>query len=309
MRPSRPLVYGPLVERMLEEREQLEHVSLVRTTPIFRSKLDAPPLQPAKHGTASAPGWQPSAAARYLQRVAALSSSEGARPRGVFLSNTTATVSSSGRISNITASSLSADIRQRDAAAATVRENVVLKARIADMERLLQRQYAELAELSRLRHAHPSQDGAGAERATKPAVLPEIDALLSRPDIESTEMIEEFVALVAAALHCEQVSLFFLSEDGHELFLKAANEFVPDIRVPIGQGVVGTVAQMAQLVNIKDAQSDPRFSQVRRAHHRVHCCTVKARSLVSSVCLPGPTSLPLAVPTQPHRPATSLLVV
>lgn len=247
--------YGPLLQRMLEEQEQLERVSMTRITASFVGGLDLPPLAQGRSRISNASPALPDAS--HLQRVKTLGALDGVAPRRALRGS--ASTSRLDASSAYAAMSLAAAGRQRKSVAATHRENVVLKARIADLEALAHHHAAELA---RLRDAQSTLHETAAERVSKIAVLREISKVLSDTDVDSATMIARLVEMTATALNCERVSLFLLSEDGTELYLKTANDCAPDIRVPVGAGIVGNVAQTKELVNIRDAQSDPRFFKV-----------------------------------------------
>jgi len=74
--------------------------------------------------------------------------------------------------------------------------------------------------------------------------------------IEATDNI---VAETCRILNCDRATIFTLDHITHELVLCVA-EGAADIRVPVGQGIAGTVAATGETINILDAYSDPRFS-------------------------------------------------
>lgn len=67
---------------------------------------------------------------------------------------------------------------------------------------------------------------------------------------------------VTALLGAERSTLFLLSDDGAELWSKImqGNE-LREIRLKVGEGIAGWVAQSGEVVNIPDAYEDPRFQQ------------------------------------------------
>jgi len=65
----------------------------------------------------------------------------------------------------------------------------------------------------------------------------------------------------ARVLEADRCSLFILDEHKGELWSRVAQGVTGEIRVPLGQGVVGAVAQTGQLVNLVDAYEDPRFQR------------------------------------------------
>lgn len=60
-------------------------------------------------------------------------------------------------------------------------------------------------------------------------------------------------------LECDRATVFTVDSVTQELVLSVA-EGARDIRVPIGQGIAGTVAATGETINIVDAYSDPRFN-------------------------------------------------
>jgi putative ABC transport system ATP-binding protein len=69
-----------------------------------------------------------------------------------------------------------------------------------------------------------------------------------------------FTYKLSQLLHAERSSLFLV--DGDTLLLKVASNLEDDeeIRIPIGTGIAGAVAQSGQIINIPDAYADPRFN-------------------------------------------------
>ncbi len=70
-------------------------------------------------------------------------------------------------------------------------------------------------------------------------------------------IVQESNALVQA----ERTVLFLLDQEQHEIYAKAWSS--PDdreVRLPVGRGIAGMVAFNGELINLRDAQNDPRFS-------------------------------------------------
>jgi GAF domain-containing protein len=75
------------------------------------------------------------------------------------------------------------------------------------------------------------------------------------PDEAAASVIKETCTLLQA----DRSTLFFVDADAQELILvvaKGAN----NLRFPLGTGIAGTVAQTGQLLNIRNAYDDARFS-------------------------------------------------
>lgn len=69
-----------------------------------------------------------------------------------------------------------------------------------------------------------------------------------------------FTQKLAQLLNAQRSSLFLVENDN--LLLKIAEDIDPDkeIRIPIGSGIAGAVAQSGKVINIADAYEDPRFN-------------------------------------------------
>ncbi|MES1913728.1 MAG: hypothetical protein MHM6MM_005891 [Cercozoa sp. M6MM] len=74
------------------------------------------------------------------------------------------------------------------------------------------------------------------------------------PERTAAAVVDETCAL----LQCDRATLFFVDEDAQELVLLIATG-AREIRLPMGQGVAGSVAVHGRTVNIADAYADARF--------------------------------------------------
>jgi signal transduction histidine kinase/putative methionine-R-sulfoxide reductase with GAF domain len=76
---------------------------------------------------------------------------------------------------------------------------------------------------------------------------------------------------ITVLLEADRSTLFLISDDGAELWSKImqGNE-LKEIRLRLGAGIAGTVAQTGETLNIPDAYADPRFNQEvdRRSGYR-----------------------------------------
>jgi putative ABC transport system ATP-binding protein len=70
-----------------------------------------------------------------------------------------------------------------------------------------------------------------------------------------------FTHKLAALLNAERASLFLVA--GEELVLKVADKLdeMGEIRIPLGSGIAGAVAQSGASLRIDDAYADPRFNR------------------------------------------------
>src|SRR5438132_1371221 len=59
----------------------------------------------------------------------------------------------------------------------------------------------------------------------------------------------------------ERGTLYFVDDERQEIWAKIAGGLSGEIRLPIGQGLAGSVAATGQEVVIHDAYTDPRFDQ------------------------------------------------
>jgi len=86
-----------------------------------------------------------------------------------------------------------------------------------------------------------------------------LDASRSIAQLDPFEATNNIVTETCRILDCDRATMFTLDKINQELLLWAA-EGVTNIRVPLGQGIAGTVASTGETVNITDAYADPRFS-------------------------------------------------
>src|SRR5436309_1979844 len=110
------------------------------------------------------------------------------------------------------------------------------------------------------------------EEQRKRAMVQEIGAALS-----STLDLDRLLALimdrVTHLLAADRSTLYVLSDDGNELWSKVAQAGggeLQEIRLRVGEGIAGWVAQSGEVVNIADAYADERFQQEvdRRSGYR-----------------------------------------
>jgi adenylate cyclase len=87
------------------------------------------------------------------------------------------------------------------------------------------------------------------------------------------DLIEQVVLTASKVMNADRASLFLVDLLAGELWSKVTQgECSREIRLPIGAGVAGWVAQHGELVNIQDAYADPRFNQEvdRKTGYRTH---------------------------------------
>ena len=74
----------------------------------------------------------------------------------------------------------------------------------------------------------------------------------------------------ARVVEADRTSLFILDRDRNELWSRVAQGVGQEIRLPVGQGIAGAVAQSGQTINLRDAYQDPRFNREWDARNNYH---------------------------------------
>lgn len=75
------------------------------------------------------------------------------------------------------------------------------------------------------------------------------------------EMFEKICAIICEILECERATLFIVDKNRKELWSKHATDENNIIRLQIGSGIAGTVAEQKELINLEDAYFDKRFNK------------------------------------------------
>ncbi len=65
----------------------------------------------------------------------------------------------------------------------------------------------------------------------------------------------------AKVVDADRCTLFVLDREKGELWSKVAQGAAQEIRVTLGRGIAGSVAETGQVINIQDAYADPRFNR------------------------------------------------
>jgi len=86
-----------------------------------------------------------------------------------------------------------------------------------------------------------------------------LDATTAIANLDPHQATENIIHETCQILNCERASIFTADRLTNELVLSVA-EGAKNIRVPIGQGIAGTVAATGETINIVDAYADSRFS-------------------------------------------------
>lgn len=98
------------------------------------------------------------------------------------------------------------------------------------------------------------------QQEAKIAVITEIGSALGTA-LQLDELLAVVMERVTGLMEAERSTLFLVDEEHDELWSKVTQGIVnTEIRLKIGQGIAGWVAQTGKSINIRDAYSDPRFN-------------------------------------------------
>lgn len=86
-----------------------------------------------------------------------------------------------------------------------------------------------------------------------------LDASRTIANLDPLQANDNIISETCRILNCDRSTIFTLDAESQELVLCVA-EGAKNIRVPVGQGIAGTVAATGETINIADAYADPRFS-------------------------------------------------
>jgi diguanylate cyclase (GGDEF)-like protein len=127
---------------------------------------------------------------------------------------------------------------------------------------------------SRLRRASDGKPFAGVERRRSPGAVPEVTevgevnvfhelgkALTS--SLQLDQVLRTIMEKINEVLHPDTWSLLLMDSDKQELYFQIATgagaEALKDVRIKVGQGLAGWVAQSGQAVVVPDTSKDSRF--------------------------------------------------
>ena len=81
--------------------------------------------------------------------------------------------------------------------------------------------------------------------------------------LDLPELLDIILKLTSQHTQADRGTLFLVDEDTQEIWSLIAHglEAAEEIRLPIGQGIAGTVAQTGEVVNLADAYQDDRFDK------------------------------------------------
>ena len=95
---------------------------------------------------------------------------------------------------------------------------------------------------------------------------------------------ERILSNVTQIMDADRTTLYLLDEDGEALVSTVAEgENAPQIRLGMGEGIAGSVAQNGQTVNVEDAYSDPRFQRAVDVQSGYHTTSVLCTPLTDSI--------------------------
>lgn len=107
---------------------------------------------------------------------------------------------------------------------------------------------------------------------------------LIRTEVDLDRLLAQVIDAVTEAMQADRATIYLVDWARNELFSKAAHlPEIPEIRLEIGQGIAGHVAQTGDTINLERSSGDPRFfetidHQTGYATHSLLCVPVKDRS-------------------------------
>jgi sigma-B regulation protein RsbU (phosphoserine phosphatase) len=84
---------------------------------------------------------------------------------------------------------------------------------------------------------------------------------LINSSIEPNALFASILTVARNELHVERGTLYFVDDQKKEIWTKIAGELAGEIRLPIGKGLAGKVAETGEAVILHDAYQDPRFDR------------------------------------------------
>ncbi len=91
------------------------------------------------------------------------------------------------------------------------------------------------------------------------SILDVAKAMTAERDVDA--LLNLILAEAVKVVEADRCSLFVLDRDKNELWSRIAQGESTEIRVPVGSGIAGTVAQTGEVINIPDAYADERFNR------------------------------------------------
>lgn len=130
------------------------------------------------------------------------------------------------------------------------------------------------------RVARRAPSGGGLASAHLQAVLEVSQALMREHNLP--DLLRLIASETSRVMDAERSSIYLVDPDRDELYTLVAQELeIREIRVPLGRGLSGYVAQTGETLNIADAYQDPRFDPAWDRRTGFHTRTVLCAPLLS----------------------------
>jgi HD-GYP domain-containing protein (c-di-GMP phosphodiesterase class II) len=91
------------------------------------------------------------------------------------------------------------------------------------------------------------------------SVLEVTKAMAAERDLDS--LLARILSEAAKVIEADRCSLFLLDRERQELWTKIAHGAEEEIRLPLGNGIAGTVGKTGEVINIPDAYREQRFNR------------------------------------------------
>jgi len=107
---------------------------------------------------------------------------------------------------------------------------------------------------------------------------------LIRTEIDLDNLLAQVIDAVTEAMQADRATIYLVDWPRQELFSKAAHlPELPEIRLAVGQGIAGHVAQTGETINLERSSGDPRFldaidRETGYATRNLLCVPVKDRA-------------------------------
>ena len=104
------------------------------------------------------------------------------------------------------------------------------------------------------------------------SVLDVAKAMTSERNLD--QLLDLILREAAKVVEADRCSLFIRDREKNELWSKVAQGAQSEIRVPMGIGIAGSVAETGQAINLQDAYADQRFRRAFDALHSYRTSTI-----------------------------------
>ncbi len=97
------------------------------------------------------------------------------------------------------------------------------------------------------------------DMSSRLSLLVDLATMLSR-EVELDTLLDVACQRLADALHADRTTIWLVDAERGDLFTRVAMlPEIPELRLPMGRGLAGFVAERGEVVRVDDAPSDPRF--------------------------------------------------